>query len=81
MYAYVRILSLKRKTKKLKSLQYDDITQILTSEVERQLIFHILKFDDVLLRFLNELLPHVLCEYLYELTNLFNAFFIFKKSF
>jgi arginyl-tRNA synthetase len=75
MYAYVRILSLKRKTKKLKSLQYDDITQILTSEVERQLIFHILKFDDVLLRFLNELLPHVLCEYLYELTNLFNAFF------
>lgn len=75
LYAYVRILGIKRKIN-------SDVQQILKENKvslkhpsEVTLGFHLLRFPEVLESFSHDLLPNRLCEYLYELAEKFNAFF------
>ena len=72
MYSYVRILSIKQK------IGFRDLSDTLfkiTHPSERLLALHILHFDEVILQFSEDLLPHRLCEYLYQLAEKFNVFF------
>ena len=48
---------------------------LITHPSERKLALHLLKFPDLLLSIANELLPNRLTDYLYTLSELFNAFF------
>ena len=75
LYAYVRILGIKRKTKA-------DIKQLLETQTinlshpsEISLGLALLRFPEVLEAFAKDLLPNRLCEYLYHLAEKFNAFF------
>jgi arginyl-tRNA synthetase len=72
MYSYVRMLSIQRKVGATTS-QPKHLT--LTHSSERQLVFHLARFDEVILQLADDLLPHRLCEYLYQLAENFNAFF------
>ena len=75
MYSYVRILGIKRKVgpEAEKLIQNAHISLKHQSEV--QLGLHLARFEDTLDAFANELMPHRLTEYLYNLAEKFNAFF------
>jgi len=75
LYAYVRILGIKRKTKAdIESLIETKKIQ-LKHPSEISLGLHLLRFPEVLESYSKDLLPNRLCEYLYELAEKFNAFF------
>lgn len=74
LYSYVRAQSIKRKI----GVRRDDIINypcFLEHESEIHLALHLRRFDETLQNFVEDLYPHRLCEYLYELACLFNAFF------
>lgn len=74
LYSYVRAQSIKRKI----GVRRDDIVNyacFVEHESELNLAFHLRRFDETLQSFAEDLYPHRLCEYLYELACLFNAFF------
>lgn len=75
MYSYVRIVSIKRKIGvAIDSLLNTTMIQLQeTSEIELSL--QLLRFPDVVLQLADDLLPHRLCEYLFNLAEKFNAFF------
>lgn len=91
MYAYVRILSIKRKILSRSSAALmpchpepmpchserseESSNLVLLHPSEIQLGLHLARFDEVILQLAEELLPHRLCEYLYHLAEHFNAFF------
>lgn len=75
LYAYVRILGIKRKTKV-------DMEEVLSKNQidlnhpsEISLGLHLLRFGEVLDHLSKELLPNRLCDYLYELAEKFHGFF------
>lgn len=74
LYAYVRIQSIKRKVGK-------SVETILSSQIilehpsERALGLHLIQFAETIEAVSRDLLPHRLCEYLYELAEKFHAFF------
>ncbi|WP_213318689.1 arginine--tRNA ligase [Chlamydiifrater volucris] len=73
LYAYVRIQGIKRR------LQLDKLSSkgrlILKASAEQALAFKLLCFPDVLLKVAEELFPHLLTDYLYDLAEKFNIFF------
>lgn len=74
MYAYVRIASIKRKITHT-SYQQNDTAIDLKHPSEIALGLHLIRFPEILLQVAEDLLPHRLCEYLYQLAEKFNAFF------
>ena len=75
-YAYVRIESILNKINQdnyFRKICYSDIN-INTLE-EKNLLIHIFQFDVVITSFHEEFMPHLLCEYLYRLSEKFNSFF------
>jgi len=74
LYSNVRAKSILRKS----GYSLEEIANapfMVTHPAERKLALHILKFPDLLLSISDELLPNRLTDYLYNLSELFNAFF------
>lgn len=75
LYAYVRIMGIKRKVK----VNIDEIIDVSKIELEHpseiSLGFHLRRFGEVLETVSKDLLPNRLTDYLYELAENFNAFF------
>ena len=71
MYSFVRIQGIKRKIQGEVTLS--DITLLHPSEVSLGL--HLAQFDEILLSIADDLLMNRLCEYLFQLSEKFNAFF------
>lgn len=75
LYAYVRIQSIKRKTGADISNTLKQTRIVLKHPAEIALGLHLRRFGEVLTQITKDLLPHRLCEYLYELAEKFHAFF------
>lgn len=73
LYAYVRIQGIKRKLQCSELNIHAPIS--LEDPSEEELALSLLQFPEVLTKTMEELAPHFLTEYLYELTSRFNAFF------
>lgn len=73
LYAYVRIQGIKRKVEKRASLAKEPIALIHPTEISLGL--HLCRFSETLELMDRTLLPHRLCDYLYELAEKFHAFF------
>ncbi|PVD34862.1 hypothetical protein C0Q70_06141 [Pomacea canaliculata] len=78
LYAYTRIRSISRLAnvtpEQLKQSAYTKPLE-LTHNAEWKLAKCVLQFSDVVVRILNDLYMHTLCEYLYELTTVFTDFY------
>lgn len=72
LYAYVRIQSIKRKVNRLVN---KEAKILLHHPTEISLGLHLLRFNEVLWTFYDDLLPHKLTDYLYHLAEKFHAFF------
>lgn len=75
MYAYVRIIGIKRKVGIDPRTLGEDVRITLEHPTELRLGLHLLRFHDALYAVQEELLPHRLTDYLYALAEVFNAFF------
>jgi len=75
MYSHVRIAGIKRKLEKPLE-EYGEIKEIaLKHPAEIALGLHLIRFEETLEQVAKDLFPNHLCEYLYELSEKFNAFF------
>jgi len=72
LYSYVRIQGIKRK---LPGELNPNAPVRLTQDAEINLALHLRRFGETLEMMARDLLPNRLCEYLYELSEKFNAFF------
>eukprot|EP01080_Neovahlkampfia_damariscottae_P002982 gene2982-4992_t len=72
IYAYARLCSILRKSSFNEDFKTESIN--ITHQSEKNLIIHILKFGETIENVLTKLQPHLLCEYLYELSLLFTSF-------
>lgn len=73
LYAYVRIQGIKRK---IQSSQLEVSKNLQIDEpAEELLALGLLRFPEILTKTMNDLCPHILTDYLYDLTSKFNAFF------
>lgn len=72
-YAYARIRSIFRKA----NLSSEELNGkvIISNEQEKELVVKLLQFEEALDLMSNEVTPHVLCNYLYELTSLYMTFY------
>ena len=80
MYSYVRIAGIKRKVVELSNnpkldLSYEKIAIKLEHPSERALGLTLRQFPETIERVAQDLYPNVLCEYLYQVAERFNAFF------
>lgn len=75
LYAYVRTQSIKRKILGEDTALHTHHHITLKHPLERDLVLHLLRFGEILDTFANDLFPHRLTEYLYELADKFHAFF------
>lgn len=75
LYAYVRILGIKRKTGAVMEELERDVAIAVNHPSEIALGLHLRRFGEVLNLVAKELLPNRLTDYLYELAEKFNAFF------
>ena len=74
LYSYVRMLGIQRKVgRDVAKLDVSFLKLEHSSEIV--LALHLLRFAEVLQLVAKELLPHLLCDYLYKLAEKFNAFF------
>lgn len=73
LYAYVRIQGIKRRLQ-ITELPLEN-PQHLEEPAEQELAVTLLRFPESLTTTIKELCPHFLTDYLYSLTNKFNAFF------
>ncbi len=73
MYSLVRILSIQRKVGLAHPIDPKALT--LTHHSERPLILHVLRFSECLESVIQDLYPHRLTDYLYQLAHYFNGFF------
>ena len=80
MYAYVRIRGIQRKALR-ELVDHGNIPEfsvdhlLLESDMEINLAKHIIRFPEVLADVEKNLFPHVLCDYLFELSQKFNQFY------
>lgn len=74
MYAYVRIHGIKRQMKE-QVIQAKPANIDLTHPHELALGLHLAQFHECLEIITEDLMPHHLCEYLYQLADKYNAFF------
>ncbi len=75
LYSYVRVQGIKRKIKLDPTSFYKTKEISLKHPSEISLGLHLLRFSEVLFQFAEDLLPHRLTDYLYNLAEKFNAFF------
>ncbi|EEQ97229.1 arginyl-tRNA synthetase, putative, partial [Perkinsus marinus ATCC 50983] len=77
LYAYARICSILRKANfdYHSGLDYSSEEVVITEEKERSLALEILRFAEVMQSVLSDLQCHRLCEYMWDLTNRFTAFY------
>jgi arginyl-tRNA synthetase len=75
MYAYVRTLSIQRKAGMPIDTLLEGTPISLDHPSEMQLALHLNRFGEILQLVSQDLLPHHLTGYLYQLSNYFNAFF------
>ena len=73
MYAWTRIASIFRKA----ALNPDDLHGPIDPQAEQEIVLgtHLTQFADVLQQVADKGMPHLLCNYLYELAGLFSAFY------
>eukprot|EP00249_Psilotum_nudum_P013473 c24350_g1_i2 orf=379-2196(+) len=75
LYAHARICSIIRKSGR----DIEDLKQVGTIKLlhgnERQLGLHLVQFSEILEDVLVDLLPNILCEYLYNLSEIFTKFY------
>lgn len=72
-YAYARICSIFRNAnQEIENLQGNFC---ITNDQERQIALKLLQFDEVLEAVAKDCTPHLLCNFLYELTDLFSSFY------
>jgi len=69
-YAYARINSILKKAG-----EFHEIKPQINDELEHKLAVKILSFEDVLNRAYSEAMPHLITNYLYELTTIFMKFY------
>ncbi|BBI01206.1 arginine--tRNA ligase [Buchnera aphidicola (Nipponaphis monzeni)] len=72
-YAYVRIISIFKKIKKI-SLS-SKLTFTITNDYERKLAIKILQFEEIIIQVIKDGTPHIMCTYLYELSVLFSKLY------
>ncbi len=75
MYAYVRIAGIKRRLNVDPKQLMEKFSIQLKHSSEIALGLHLLRFEEVLQLVVEELLPHRLTDYLYQLAEKFHAFF------
>jgi arginyl-tRNA synthetase len=75
LYALARINSLIKKTHFQNFDELDQIKLVVSNLYERNLILHLAKFSTVLNDVINESLPHLFCQYLYNLAVYFMQFY------
>eukprot|EP00250_Pteridium_aquilinum_P012236 c20590_g1_i2 orf=786-2864(-) len=75
LYAHARICSIIRKSEK----DIDDLKQMGTIKIahdnERLLGLHLIRFPEIVEDALTDLLPNIVCEYLYNLSEIFTKFY------
>jgi arginyl-tRNA synthetase len=76
LYTIVRIKSILEKYKNLKGILNINNT-ILPAEdnVQKALMLKVIQFNEVIDNAFNELAPHKICQYIYELSDAFNSFY------
>jgi len=74
MYAYARIKSIGVKAGVSQAELLSSLPSVSHAK-EYQLVLHVLKFPEVLERVMDGLLPHLMCEFLYETAEKFNDFY------
>lgn len=75
LYSYVRILSIKKKSKIADDELLSSLVFAIDHETEIALAIHLRQFGECLKDFEEDLLPNRLCDYLYNLAEKFNNFF------
>lgn len=75
LYAYARIQGISRKGGINFAELGDNVQVLLQHETELALAKYLLQLDEVINSVEQDLLPHRLCEYLYELSKKFNQFY------
>ena len=75
LYTMVRISSILQRYQETGATLEDLIIQQATSEVEKALMLEVAKFHDVINGVYEEIAPHKLCAYIYDLANVFNRFY------
>ena len=68
LYSWVRILGVLTD----KNIDIDSIK--IDNELDRKILIHILQFDEYIDRCANNLMPNIICEYLYTLSNFVNEY-------
>jgi len=76
LYAYARICSIIRQSKVDIADLNAEKELVLTADQERALALELLKFPDMVNSVLNDLYPHKLTDYMWELSNKFTAFYM-----
>lgn len=74
LYSYVRIVSIRRKIQ-LDPIKFKINSLELEHPIEIKLALIIVQFEDILLKMVENLMPHLLCDYLFNLASQFNLFF------
>ncbi|NOU52628.1 arginine--tRNA ligase [Pseudoalteromonas sp. JBTF-M23] len=72
-YAYTRIRSILRKSGVQDPTQVNEL--LLVEEKEKSLALKVLQFEEVLDQMIQEAMPHILCNYLYELASQYMSFY------
>lgn len=72
-YSYARISSILRKYEK--ELPKNVNTGLLSTDIEFELIKELANFPNIIQRTVNDLSPHIIANYLYNLTKTFSAFY------
>lgn len=73
-YTYARIQGILDKVESRK-LKVESFGKINISKVERDLMVELTRFPEIILKSSEELKPHYLCNYLYNVTKSFNTFY------
>ncbi|MGF7056442.1 arginine--tRNA ligase [Brassicibacter mesophilus] len=74
LYTVVRIKSILRKIAN-EDFQYDNKIDTPSSEVERNLFLKLSKFNEIVELSFTDKAPNKICDYIYDLSNIFNKFY------
>ncbi|PPI88860.1 arginine--tRNA ligase [Candidatus Pantoea edessiphila] len=72
-YAYTRLTSILDKSKHYKNFLNKDI--IISNTNEERLVLCLLQFEEVIVKVAKSGTPHVMCNYIYDLTSKFSSFY------
>ena len=75
LYSYVRTQAILRKLGQAPKIEEIDLKNFLNSKHEQELLKHLENFSDVVETAGTQIAPHLVCNYLYETSQKFNAFY------